>query len=40
MKLVNDLDYINDSLTAKQVIKKYKNHPSINAIQDTSPVKK
>ena len=40
MKLVHDLDYINDSLIAKRIIKKYKNYPSINAIQDTSPVKK
>ena len=40
MKLENNLDYINDSLTAKRIIEKYKNHPGIKAIQDTFPVKK
>ena len=40
MKLENDLDYINDSLITKRIIGKYKNHPSIKAIQDTFPVKK
>ena len=40
MKLENDLDYINDSLITKPITKKYKNHPSIKAIQDTFPVKK
>ena len=40
MKLENDLDYINDSLIAKRIIEKYKNHPSIRAIQDTFPAKK
>ena len=39
MKLENNLDYINDLLT-KQIIEKYKNHPSIKTIQDTFPVKK
>ena len=40
MKLENNLDYINDSLITKRVIEKYKNHPSIKAVQDTFPVKK
>ena len=40
MKLENDLDYINDSLITKRIIEKYKNHPSIKAIQDTFPLKK
>ena len=40
MKLENDLDYINDSLITKQIIEKYKNHPSIKAIQHTFPLKK
>ena len=40
MKLENNLDYINDSLITKRVIEKYKNHPSIKAIQDTFSVKK
>ena len=40
MKLENNLDYINDSLITKRIIEKYKNHPSIKAIQDTFPVKK
>ena len=40
MKSENNLDYINDSLITKQIIEKYKNHPSIKAIQDTFPVKK
>ena len=40
IKLENNLDYINDSLITKQIIEKYKNHPSIKAIEDTSPVKK
>ena len=40
MKLENNLDYINDSLTTKRIIEKYKNHPSIKAIQDTFPAKK
>ena len=40
MKLENNLDYINDSLITKRIIKKYKNHPSIKAIQDTFLVKK
>ena len=39
IKLENNLDYINDSLITKQIIEKYKNHPSIKAIEDTSPVK-
>ena len=40
MKLENNLDFINDSLITKRIIKKYKNHPSIKAIQDTFPGKK
>ena len=40
IKLENNLDYINNSLITKQIIEKYKNHPSIKAIQDTSSVKK
>ena len=40
MKLKNNLDYINDSLITKPIIEKYKNHPSIKAIQDTFPGKK
>ena len=40
MKLKNNLDYINDSLITKLIIEKYKNHPSIKAIQDTFTVKK
>ena len=40
MKLENNFDYIHDLLITKQIIKKYKNHPSIKAIQDTFPVKK
>ena len=40
MKLENNLDYINDSLITKNTVEKYKNHPSIKAIQDTFPVKK
>ena len=40
MKLENNLDYINDSLITKRIIKKYKCHPSIKAIQDIFPVKK
>ena len=40
MKLENDLDYINGLLITKRIIKKYKNHPSIKAIQDIFPVKK
>ena len=40
IKLENNLDYINDSLITKRIIEKYKNHPSIKAIQDTFPVKK
>ena len=40
MKLENNLDYINDSLIAKRIIEKYKDHPSIKTIQDTFPVKK
>ena len=40
MKLENNLDYINDSLITKQIIEKYKNHPSINAVQDTFLMKK
>ena len=39
IKLENNLDYINDSLITKQIIEKYKNHPSIKAIEDTSPAK-
>ena len=39
MKLENNLDYINDSLITKRIIKKYKNHPIIKAIQYTFPVK-
>ena len=40
IKLENNLDYVNDSLITKRIIEKYKNHPSIKAIQDTFPVKK
>ena len=40
MKSENDLDYINDLLITKRIIEKYKNHPSLKAIQDTFPVKK
>ena len=40
MKLENNLDYINDSLITKRIIRKYKNHPGIKAIQGTFPVKK
>ena len=40
MKLENNLDCINDSLIAKQIIEKYKNHSSIKVIQDTFHVKK
>ena len=40
MKLENNLDCINDSLITKRIIEKYKNHPIIKAILDTSPVKK
>ena len=40
MKLENNLDYINDSSITKRIIKKYKNRPSIKAIQDIFPVKK
>ena len=40
MKLQNNLDYINDSLITKPIIEKYKNHPSIKAIQDIFLVKK
>ena len=40
IKLENNLDYISDSLIAKRIIEKYKNHLSIKAIQDTVPVKK
>ena len=40
MKLENNLDYINDSLIAKQIIEKYKNHSGIKFIQDTFHVKK
>ena len=40
MKLENNLDYNNDSLITKRIIKNYKNHPSIKAIQDTFSVKK
>ena len=40
MKLENNLDYINDLLITKQIIEKYKNHPSIKSIQDTFPLKK
>ena len=40
MKLENNLDCINGLLTTKRNIEKCKNHPSIKAIQDTSPVKK
>ena len=40
MKLKNNLDYINDLLITKRIIRKYKNCPSIKAIQDTFPVKK
>ena len=31
MKLENTLDYMNDSLITKRIIKKYKNHPSVKA---------
>ena len=40
IKLENNFDYINDSLIIKRIIEKYKNHPSIKAIQDTFPVKR
>ena len=40
MKLENTLDYMNDSLITKRIIKKYKNHPSLKAMQDTFHVKK
>ena len=40
MKLENNLDYVNDLLIKKRIIEKYKNHPSIKALQDTFPVKK
>ena len=40
MKLENNFDYIHDLLITKQIIKKYKNHPSIKALQDNFPVKK
>ena len=40
MKLENSLDYINDSLIAKQIIEKYKNHSGIKVIQNTFHVKK
>ena len=40
MKLENNLHYINDLLITKQIIKKYKNHPSIKALQDNFLVKK
>ena len=40
MKLENNLDYVNDLLITKRIIEKYKNHPSIKALQDTFPVKK
>ena len=40
MKLENNLDYINDTLITKRIIKKYKNHPGIKSIQDTFPVKR
>ena len=36
MKLEINLDYINYSVMTKQIIEKYKNHPSIKAIQDIS----
>ena len=40
MKLEKNLDYINDSLITKRIIKNYKNHSSIKATQDTFPAKK
>ena len=40
MKLENNLDYIIDSLIAKQIIEKYKNHSGIKFIQDTFHMKK
>ena len=40
MKLENNLDYNNDSLITKRIIEKYKNHPSLKAIQDNLPVNK
>ena len=40
MKLEKNLDYINDSLITKRIIKNYKNHSSMKAIQDTFPAKK
>ena len=40
MKLENNLDYVNDLLITKRIIEKYKNRPSIKALQDTFPVKK
>ena len=39
-KLDNNIDYENDLLITKRIIEKYKNHPSIKAIQDTFSVKK
>ena len=40
MKWEKSPDYKNDSLITKGIIEKYKNHPSIKAIQDNFPVKK
>ena len=40
MKLQNNLDNINYLLITKWIIEKYKNPPSIKAIQDTFPMKK
>ena len=40
VKLENNFDYIHDMLITKQINKKYKNYPSIKAMQDTFPVKK
>ena len=40
MKWEKSPDYKNDSLITKGIIEKYKNHPSIKAIQDNFSVKK
>ena len=40
MKLEKNLDYINDSLITKRIIKNYKNNSSIKGMQDNFPAKK
>ena len=40
MRLENKVGYIKVSLITKRIIEKYKNHPSINDIKDTFPMKK